>query len=221
MVWRAASDPYSDPQETEPAPAAAPLVTPVTSRPPPPPGMPAAVVPVAVPPESPEPPFEERGAPSIGPSSADGVPVFPFLPPERPPFVPRSPVLSRRATAPRQRVRGVVRHIDPWSVFRLSLLFYLCVLLVLLVAGIVLWNIASVFGVLHNFEKFIRQLFDLQSFKLHPLVALEAFALGGVVLVLLGTAVNVIATCLYNLISDVAGGVRVTILDESEPGRPA
>jgi hypothetical protein len=135
----------------------------------------------------------------------------------QPPAQQRAPATSRPVVVHGRRIRQVVRQIDPWSVLRLSILFYLCVLLVLLVAGIVLWNIASAFGVLHNFEKFIRQLFDLQSFKLHPSVALEAFALGGVLLVLLGTALNVIAAFLYNLISDVAGGIQVTISEDQTP----
>jgi hypothetical protein len=226
MVSRAASDPYSDPRETESTTASPLSVTPVTSRPPPPPGMPppprsapasSSTAPMGVPPSV----IPQRPA-DQGPARAPAPP--PSGPPVARPAPPSGPAVSTRSLRPPRRAEGpgatrTLRQIDPWSVLRLSLLFYLCVLLVLLVAGIVLWNIASVFGVLHNFEKFIRQLFDLQSFTLHPVVALEAFALGGVLLVLLGTAVNVIAACLYNLISDVAGGVRVTVVEEESAGR--
>jgi len=220
MVWRAASDPYRDAQhESDPAAASPRPVTPVTPRPPPP-GMPlpprtvpiaATSPPMGVPPATRREPGMDHGqtAPLAPP---------PIAPPSGQVSAPsRVPPTSRPVMVQGRRVRHVIQQIDPWTVLRLSILFYLCVLLVLLVAGVVLWNIASAFGVLHNFEKFIRQLFDLQSFKLHPSVALEAFAIGGVLLVLLGTALNVIAAFLYNLISDVAGGIQVTISEDQTP----
>jgi hypothetical protein len=115
-----------------------------------------------------------------------------------------------------RRSRRVVRRIDTWTVLKLSLLFYLCVVLVLLIAGVILWNVATTFNVITNVEKFIRQLFDLQTFKLRPWVILEYSALGGLVLVVLGTGINVLLTLLYNLISDVIGGVQVIVLDDQE-----
>ena len=44
-------------------------------------------------------------------------------------------------------------------------------------------------------------------------------ALGGIVLVLSGAAASVVLVLLFNLISDLTGGVRVTVLEE-EPTRP-
>ncbi|TMK84885.1 MAG: hypothetical protein E6G57_14465, partial [Actinobacteria bacterium] len=38
-----------------------------------------------------------------------------------------------------RRGRQVIRRFDLWSVLRFSLIFYLCMFLILLVAGIVLW----------------------------------------------------------------------------------
>ncbi len=114
----------------------------------------------------------------------------------------------------------MVRRIDVWTVLKLSFLFYLCVLLVVLIAGIVLWNIASAFNVIASVQKFVRSLFDLQTFVLRPMVVLEAGAAGGAVLALLGTGANVLAAVLYNLISDVVGGVQLIVLEEAEPVAP-
>jgi hypothetical protein len=100
-------------------------------------------------------------------------------------------------------------------------LFYLCVLLVVLIAGVVLWNIAAALGAITSVEKFIRSLFDLTSFKLHPGVILESSVAGGIVLVLLGTGANVLAALIYNLIADVIGGVQVIVLEEQEASAPA
>ena len=114
-----------------------------------------------------------------------------------------------------RRTRRVVRKIDVWTVFKMSFLFYLCVLLVMLIAGIVLWNIADAFNVIHSVEKFIRSIFDLAKFTFHPAVVLQSAALGGLILVLMGTGANVLIALLYNLISDVVGGVQFIVLEET------
>ncbi len=116
-----------------------------------------------------------------------------------------------------QRTRRVVRKIDVWTVLKMSILFYLCVFLVFIVAGVILWNIAQAFNVIHSVEKFIRSIFDLQSFTFRPMVVLQSSVLGGMVLVLLGTGSNVLGALLYNLISDVVGGVQFIVLEETGP----
>ena len=45
-------------------------------------------------------------------------------------------------------------------------------------------------------------------------------SLGGLVLVVVGTGANVLLVVLYNLISDVVGGVEVTVLEEDTSSRP-
>ena len=115
-----------------------------------------------------------------------------------------------------KRTRQVIRRIDAWTVLKLSFLFYLCVAMVLLIAGVALWNIAASFNVIHNVEKFIRQLFDLQTFTFNPGVILRYSLIGSGVLVLLGTGANVLMILLYNLISDVIGGVQVIVLEEQD-----
>ncbi|MDQ1429163.1 MAG: hypothetical protein QOK39_2639 [Acidimicrobiaceae bacterium] len=122
---------------------------------------------------------------------------------------------------PGRRTRRVVRKIDVWTVLKMSILFYLCVLLVFLVAGIVLWNIAQAFDVIHSVEKFVRSILDLQKFTFHPGVVLQSYLFGGAILVLLGTGANVLAALLYNLISDVVGGVQFIVLEEMAPPQPS
>ncbi|HSS08313.1 MAG TPA: DUF3566 domain-containing protein [Acidimicrobiales bacterium] len=185
----------------------------------------APVVPPPPPaPAFPSPPF---------PSSPEPLPLPP--PPPASPLVRRpgwglyGPSRSgiRREKRPRgprvvqgKRARRVVRRIDTWTVLKLSFLFYLCVLSVVLIAGIVLWNIAAALGSITSVEKFIRSLFDLTTFKLHPGVILESSVAGGIVLVFLATGANVLAALLYNLISDVVGGVQVIVLEEQETAAP-
>ena len=56
------------------------------------------------------------------------------------------------------------------------------------------------------------------GFKFEDERIFQSFALGGVVLVLAGAAASVVLALLFNLISDLTGGVRVTVLEE-EPAR--
>ena len=132
----------------------------------------------------------------------------------------RQPGAGRRrpAVAGHRRVRRVVRRVDAWTVFKVSALFYASLLVVWLVAGVVLWLAATVTGVMDNIDTFIAKLFALQSFHFSVTQVLRGSVLGGVVLVALGTGVNVVAAVLYNLIADVVGGVEITVLEE-EPTR--
>jgi hypothetical protein len=102
-----------------------------------------------------------------------------------------------------------------------SFLFYVCVLLVFLIAGSLLWLVASTFGIVHNVEKFIGKLFDLNSFRFQAWSILLGSTLGGMVVVLLGTGANVLAALLYNLIGDVVGGVEITVAEEESSGAHA
>ena len=119
-----------------------------------------------------------------------------------------------------RRLRRVIRRVDPWSVVRFSLLFYGCMLLVALVAGLLLWAAASTTGVIDNVERFIRELFALETFAFNGMLLLQSSVIGGLVLVLLGTGTNVVMVVLYNLTADVVGGVEVTVLEEEPARRP-
>ena len=117
-----------------------------------------------------------------------------------------------------RRVRRVIRRVDPWTVLRFSLLFYACVLIVALVAGFLLWAAASTTGVVDNVERFVKELFALESFRINGGLIFRSTLIGGAVLVLLGTGANVLMAVLYNLTSDVVGGIEVVVLEE-EPSR--
>jgi len=114
------------------------------------------------------------------------------------------------------RNRRLVRRVDVWSVLKVSFIFYLCVLVAMLAAGVVLWNVAAAFGVINTVDKLVRSLFALTSFRLHPLTALAwGSAIGGL-FCFLGLLFNVAAAVLYNLISDVMGGIQVIVVGDED-----
>ena len=53
-----------------------------------------------------------------------------------------------------RQVTRVVRHVDPWSVFKVALVFNLVLYVVLLTAGVLLWNVAYATGTVDNLERF-------------------------------------------------------------------
>lgn len=112
----------------------------------------------------------------------------------------------------------VLRRVQPWSVLKLSLVFYLCVSLVLLVAGIVLWLGASAAGVVENIESFFQDA-GFDGFEFAAAQLLRAFAIIAVILVVAGTVANLLLAALFNLMSDVVGGVRITLAEDVERKR--
>ncbi len=164
----------------------------------------------------------QRPRPPAGPMApAPGGPMPPAgpVPPAR--RAPYGPPVPADSNGPAQGARGparrqVIRRVSVWSVLKVSLIFYILVLAVMLIAGVALWNVASDFGVINSLDKLVRSLFALTSFKIHPLTALAWGAAVGSVLCFLGVLLNVVAALLYNLISDVVGGIRVTLAGDKD-----
>lgn len=117
-----------------------------------------------------------------------------------------------------RRVRRVVRKIDTWSVLKVSGLFSLSLVLVLLIAGILLWLAGSAVGAIESVEKFMGAI-GFEDFTFIGSQLLRGFVAAGLVLVVLGTGFSVLVAVIYNLISDVVGGIELTVLEEDT--RPA
>ena len=124
----------------------------------------------------------------------------------------RRSILRRRPRV--RRVSRVVRRVDAWSVLKVSLILYALAYLILLVAGILLWKVAIETGTLANVEGFVRELFGLTTFELHGKDLYRASWTIGAFLVVAGTGLNVTVAVMFNLITDLVGGVRVTVLEE-------
>jgi hypothetical protein len=107
--------------------------------------------------------------------------------------------------------------VEPWTVLKFSVLLFATLYLVFLVAGLVLWAAATATGLRENIEKFIGDLIASDDFKILGPTMLRASVLGGLVLVVMGTGASVLFTVLYNLISDVIGGI--TVVFEERPTR--
>jgi Transmembrane domain of unknown function (DUF3566) len=126
----------------------------------------------------------------------------------------RRPIHFRRAPKPRvRRVTRVVRHVDTWSVFKVALVFNVFFYAVAMVAGVLLWQVAYATGTIDNVEKFFEG-FGWESFDFNGGQIFHNAWIAGVFVAVGLTGLAVLLATLFNLITDLVGGVRFSVLEE-------
>jgi hypothetical protein len=110
------------------------------------------------------------------------------------------------------RRKVTVRRVDPWSVLKLSLIFYFCVLLVVMLGLVVFWSVVNRLGIIETMVAFLADL-DLDV-QIHGGNIARALFLLGLLNVVLWSGINVFLAFLYNLVSDLIGGLRITLAEE-------
>jgi hypothetical protein len=196
----------------QPTPADAPHDAPVT------PGVEsrstaAPAVPPTVPPHLPE---------SNGRGASRWMPRMPKLErPQRTPMEPRHGAPgSRRAS---RRTRVVVRKVGPLSVLKFSLIFYFCVMLIVYLALLIIYIVLSAAGAIDSLAKILGYVFGSGESTSGPTPVVingqEVFTwlfIAGVIFTVVWSLVNVFVAFLYNLISDIIGGIEVTLAERSQ-----
>ena len=118
------------------------------------------------------------------------------------------------STKPRvRRVSRVIRDIDPWSVFKVGLAFHLVCYFVTLISLVLLWNVAQSTGTLDNVENFMES-FGWETFRFDGSELFGNLWILGLLGVILGTGLWVLLATIFKFITDLVGGVRVTVLEE-------
>jgi hypothetical protein len=172
-------------------------------------------------------PDQEPLAGPVWPSADGGpgpmlAPAPGVAPPSRGPLL--APSVKRRPVRKGRRVKRVVRRIELWSVLKVSLLVYLCMYLITLTAGVLLWGFAYSAGLIENFESFMNQI-GFDDFRFFGDQLFKEAAIIGAVLVVAGALLTVLGVALVNLISEVTGGVRFVVIeidaDEPPSARPS
>jgi ABC-type amino acid transport system permease subunit len=116
-----------------------------------------------------------------------------------------------------RRVRVAIRRVNPWSVLKVSLVFYLCLMLVILVGFGILYAVLSAAGILDSFAELLEGVGfgDAQSgFQFNTGYIFRTLLLIGVVSTGLWAVFTVFLAFLYNLIADLMGGIEVTLIEK-------
>ena len=122
--------------------------------------------------------------------------------------------------APRvRRVTRVIRDVDPWSALKVGLVFHFVLYLTLLVTSVLLWSVASATGTIDNIERFLES-FGWESFQFDGSALFINTLILGLFGVVLLTALWVLAATVFDLITDLVGGIRVSVLEEEVVIKP-
>jgi hypothetical protein len=114
-----------------------------------------------------------------------------------------------------RRARLAVKRIDPWSVLKFTFLFSLAMLVAFVVAVAVLYGVLDAMGVFASIKTTIKDLSVTSDTTVDSWFSLRRIlgwtAIIGVVNVILLTALATLGAFLYNVCSDLVGGIEVTL----------
>lgn len=120
-----------------------------------------------------------------------------------------------RGAAPRQ-ARMVVRRVDPWSVLKLSVLFYFCVMLIFLLAMVILYWVLGFLGVLESTSDLLTTLGfgdPNRGFRFDGFYIFSRLFVGSAIGVVVWSLVNMFLAVLYNMVADIVGGISITLAE--------
>lgn len=174
-----------------------------------------------------------RAEPEVGPASGghlapdvhDTGALFEGVPAERSPrqrtepigAVPRERRSTRQHKGRRRltvrRVKRVLRHVDPVSIFKLSLFFYALAVVAWLVLVAILYSFVASTGLFDSIESISRGL--ALGWKVEiDLWFVEKWALLiGLIFWLVGSLLNLLIAFLYNVGADTIGGIEMTFVE--------
>lgn len=116
----------------------------------------------------------------------------------------------RPYSATTRRVKRTIRRFDPWSVLKLSAIFYVALMVIGVIAATVLYYAARSVGIIENIENFVRGV-GWPDFRLGAFEVMRVVFVLGAVQAILWTGFNLVVTVLYNLVADVVGGIEITM----------
>jgi hypothetical protein len=123
---------------------------------------------------------------------------------------------GRAAAPPRpaRRARLLVRHIDPWSTLKFSLVLAVALFFVWLVAVGVLYGVLDGMGVFDKINGLYDELAGNSGQRIiTPGLVLGTATLIGAVNIVLMTALATIGSFVYNICSDLVGGIEITLAE--------
>lgn len=137
-------------------------------------------------------------------------------------------VAPPRAEAPRtgpRRTRVVIKRVGPLSVLRWSLFFYFCIFLIFFFATWFIYGVLDTSGILTRVGDFLGSLSlgtctpgttssaSTCVFTFDQGWIFSRLFVFGIIVVLVWSTITVLVSFLYNLVSDVIGGIELTLVE--------
>jgi hypothetical protein len=116
---------------------------------------------------------------------------------------------------PVQRVRRVIRKIDPWTVLKVSLVFNAVMALVTVLGLVVFWSVFVNAGIPDRINELALTIGIENGITFSGAVYFRIVVLLAIVGTILMTGLFTLGAVIYNLISDLVGGVEFVVLEET------
>jgi Transmembrane domain of unknown function (DUF3566) len=133
---------------------------------------------------------------------------------EQPDLRTQRPALASRRRVVGRRVQRTVRHVDVWSVFKLSIFYYACFTVLWLLLVAILYGLLANAGVFDAIQKFGRAMVLWDNVNI-SLIYIEKWALlFAIAFLIIGSLVNALIAVLYNFAADTVGGIEMTFVEK-------
>ncbi len=116
-----------------------------------------------------------------------------------------------------RRVRRIIRKFDPWTVLKVSFVLYLVTALAILLGLVIFWTLVRTAGIPQMIETTISSIGLFSDVNIIPPEEqlFRAAVFLGIAWAVVMTGFTTLGAVLYNLISDVVGGIEVVVLEET------
>lgn len=114
-----------------------------------------------------------------------------------------------------QRVRRVIRKVDPWTVLKVSLVFNAIMALTFVLGTVIFWAIFVNAGIPTKINDLALLIGIENGINLDGAVYFRIMVLLAVIGTILATGFVTLGAVVYNLITDLVGGIEVVVLEET------
>lgn len=117
-----------------------------------------------------------------------------------------------------RRVRRIIRKIDPWTSLKVSALLWAVLAVALVLGSVIFWSVLDRAGIPDRITEFMVEITLIEEGS-QPFANVEQFfralVFGAVVWWVAMTGATVLGAVVYNLVSDVVGGLEIVVLEET------
>lgn len=117
-----------------------------------------------------------------------------------------------------RRVRRIIRKIDPWTTLKVSAVVWAVLALAFVLGAVIFWSVLDRAGIPDRIVDFMVEITLIEEGS-DPFANTEQFLrfliFGSVVGWVVMTGTSVAFAVIYNLVSDVVGGLEIVVLEET------